>query len=533
MGSRARVQGAAVRATLPSASRWNYPCRSTEATDTDTDSDQQSTERLPPHRPDQQVVERDGEPLPPRTATLGPMWQPTPPSQPGQKTALAGTTVLQDDSDPQVVLGAAWPGPATRLAALRELCLAALLPYLATRVGLVLIGLLADYYLLPLHKPGRVLASIRANTRFPGNLQLMWQRFDSGFYLGIAKGGYDTRHLAHPVASWAFYPLYPLAVSMVSRPFGYGAANLRLAAILVANAAGLAAAAYLYALARREFGARVAGKTVLYLALFPTSFYLSAIYPESLFLLCAVACIYYTRGHRWWLAGIFGGLAALGRAQGVLLLLPVAWELLLSLREDAPAGGADAGGPVVSVQAAMAYGRRLAAGLAQGRTWLALPALALIPGGLLLFLAYGKHGTGSWLVSFDVQRARWGRYYENPWTVLANAIQHPHAASPMDWNFWSLNMAMVAAFLGFVVWAFRRLPSTYGVYTLVMVLLPLSSSRLNSISRYYLPVFPALILLALWSDDPQGTRHGLIVAGFAALLALLMSFFVLGLPAIA
>jgi len=63
--------------------------------------------------------------------------------------------------------------------------------------------------------------------------------------------------------------------------------------------------------------------------------------------------------------------------------------------------------------------------------------------------------------------------------------------------------------------------------------LPLSSSRLNSISRYYLPVFPALILLALWSDDPQGTRHGLIVAGFAALLALLMSFFVLGLPAIA
>lgn len=500
---------------------------------TDTDSDQQSTERLPPYGLDEQTVGPDGEPPPPRIAVLGPMWQAAPPPQPGQAT-LARTRVLPDDHGSQIVHRAGWPGAVTPLAAIRELCLAALLPYLATRVGLLLVGLLADYYLLPLHKPGRVLASSRANARFPENLQLMWQRFDSGFYLSIAKNGYDTRHLAHPVVSWAFYPLYPLAVSILSRPFGHGPGSLRLSAILVANAAGLAAAAYLYALARREFGPQVAGKAVLYLALFPTSFYLSAIYPESLFLLCAVACIYYTRGYHWWRAGIFGGLASLGRAQGVLLLLPVAWELLCSLRDEAPADGASGGGPIAWLAAtAASYRRGLAAGLARGRTWRALAGLALIPGGLLLFLAYGKRGTGHWLMSFDVQRARWGRYYENPWTVLANAIQHPHAANPMDWNFWSLNMAMVAAFLCFVVWAFRRLPSTYGVYTLVMVLLPLSSSRLNSISRYYLPVFPALILLALWSSDPQGNRHGLIVAGFAALLALLMSFFVLGLPAIA
>ena len=498
------------------------------------DSDQQSTERLPPYGVNEQTVGPDGKPLPPRTTVLGSMWQTAPLSQPGQKTALAGTTVLQDDHSPQVGPRVDWPGVPTPLGALRELCLAALLPYLITRVGLVLVGLLADYYLLPLHKPSRVLASSRTNARFPENLQLMWQRFDSGFYLGIAKSGYDTRHLAHPVASWAFYPLYPLAVSVVSRPFGQGPGSLRLSAILVANAAGLAAAAYLYALARREFGPQVAGKAVLYLALFPTSFYLSAIYPESLFLLCAIACIYYTRGHRWWLAGIFGGLAALGRAQGVLLLAPVAWELLCSLRDEAPAEGASGLPPLAwLVATAASYRRGLAAGLTRGRTWLALAGLALIPGGLLLFLAYGKRGTGHWLVSFDVQRARWGRYFENPWTVLTNAIQHPHAANPMDWNFWSLNIAMVAAFLCFVVWTFRRLPSTYGVYTLVMVLLPLSSSRLNSISRYYLPVFPALILLALWSGDPQGNRHGLIVAGFAALLALLMSFFVLGLPAIA
>ena len=205
-----------------------------------------------PYRPEEQIAGPNGLPLPqPTMAAAEPARQVLPLPQPGQ-AAPAGAGVLADDRDTHAASGADRPGEdagaATPLAALRELCLAALLPYLITRVGLVLVGLLADYYLLPLHKPSRVLASIRANARFPENLQLMWQRFDSGFYLGIAKSGYDTRHLAHPVASWAFYPLYPLVVSAVSRPLGQGPGSLRLSAILVANAGGLAAAAYLYTL---------------------------------------------------------------------------------------------------------------------------------------------------------------------------------------------------------------------------------------------------------------------------------------------
>lgn len=67
-----------------------------------------------------------------------------------------------------------------------------------------------------------------------------------------------------------------------------------------------------------------------------------------------------------------------------------------------------------------------------------------------------------------------------------------------------------------------------------MVLLPLSSSRLNSISRYYLIVFPVFILLALWSESAEQVyRRVLIITLFAMLQAVLMVLFVLGIPAIA
>jgi hypothetical protein len=75
---------------------------------------------------------------------------------------------------------------------------------------------------------------------------------------------------------------------------------------------------------------------------------------------------------------------------------------------------------------------------------------------------------------------------------------------------------------------------TYALYMLLMVLLPLSTGSLNSISRYYLVIFPVLILLARWSSrDLRLTRHHCVLCLFASLQAVFMAFFVLGLPAIA
>lgn len=128
----------------------------------------------------------------------------------------------------------------------------------------------------------------------------------------------------------------------------------------------------------------------------------------------------------------------------------------------------------------------------------------------------------------------WGRTLAPPWRLLIYSLLHPILAAPMNWNFWVLNIVMAFAFLGFVVWAFRKLPAIYALYTAVMVLLPLSANLLNSIGRLYLVVFPAFILLALWTnDDRRPMLHYLLIGTFAAFQAIFMVFFVLGLPAIA
>lgn len=433
-------------------------------------------------------------------------------------------TRLTESADSQASPGAAliWHG--------------AVFPYLATRSGLILVGLVADFYLLPLLKQNPVLPSLALNTRFPDLLWLMWQRFDSGFYLNLAQAGYWPASTLHTYSNWAFFPLYPLLIFFFAHLFGGSDTAFSLAGLLISNAAALIAVFYLFRLVQREFGANVASLSVLYLALFPTAFFLSAIYTESLFLACSVACIYYAREHRWWLAGLCGGLASLTRGQGVLLLLPVAWEYWQVMSDRyAPLTNTSADNFQERVRAWLASrlcGPLLAA--RELRNWLSLFATGLIPLGLLAFLIYGKIKTGHFLATFDNEKWGWGRYFENPWQLLSTSLTHPQRANPMDWNFWALNICIALLFLGFTVWAFRKLPMIYALFTLVMVLLPLSSSRLNSISRYYLIVFPVFILLALWSKNGEHVhRRVFIMTLFAMLQAVLMVLFVLGIPAIA
>src|SRR5690348_8539464 len=66
----------------------------------------------------------------------------------------------------------------------------AILPYLGTRGILLLVGLLAQFYILPVLKSNPILPSVAMNTHFPDALWLMWRRFDGGFYVDIAEHGY-------------------------------------------------------------------------------------------------------------------------------------------------------------------------------------------------------------------------------------------------------------------------------------------------------------------------------------------------------
>jgi hypothetical protein len=75
--------------------------------------------------------------------------------------------------------------PAPWLTELLVLGRATVLPFIATRLSLLVVGLLATVYLRPVVGPP-------TPARLPAALWLMWQHFDSGFYLAIAMHGYGS-----------------------------------------------------------------------------------------------------------------------------------------------------------------------------------------------------------------------------------------------------------------------------------------------------------------------------------------------------
>ncbi|GAC1369028.1 MAG: hypothetical protein PVS3B1_28240 [Ktedonobacteraceae bacterium] len=408
---------------------------------------------------------------------------------------------------------------------------AILLPVLATRLLLLLVGVVTTYYVEPLIDRHQPIQIVGQGKEFPAMLWLMWLRFDSNFYLGIAQGGYWDAASLHGASNWAFFPLFPLLLRALALPFGASTTALTFAGILVANGATVVAALYLYKLTAREFSHSVAARAVFYLALFPLSYYLSAVYPESLFLALSLACVYYARTRRWWLAGLCGGLAALTRPQGVLLVAVAGWEYWQWLAKqyyprEARAGVAAVRGWLLSRTVGLVRAAR------SWSTWRGIAALLQIPLALAFFCLYAKWKVDTFLPFTVTEREGWGRHFRNPVKFLLETVMHPVAPNPYDWNFYALSILCVLIMLLLLVPLFRRLPTIYGIFTVLFFGMPLTTGSLQSSARFMLGIFPLYLLLAWWtsrgSGEQQSRRHTYVVATFAALLALATVLLTLG-----
>ena len=114
----------------------------------------------------------------------------------------------------------------------------------------------------------------------PGALLGVWQRFDAINFQRIATFGYSDDALV------AFLPLYPLITRVGSYIVNE---NILLSAVLVSNISCVLLLITLYKwLGEEGFSEDVTRRTLLYLLVFPTAFFLFVPYSESLFLLLAI-----------------------------------------------------------------------------------------------------------------------------------------------------------------------------------------------------------------------------------------------------
>jgi hypothetical protein len=257
------------------------------------------------------------------------------------------------------------------------------------------------------------------------------------------------------------------------------------------------------------------------LALFPTAFFFSAVYSESLFLLLSVGAIYLARRGRWRGASAAAALTSLTRAVGVVVLLPLA---LIYLEQH---------------------------GWRPSRRWLGGAGLGVAALSPLLFFLLLQRTWGDPLLWVHAQ-AHWGRYSSLPWQTIGRAfghlgftyvywvsgcLSHPDPAhlrqcwvslhqhpSPFAGPVAVIGTLVALPLAGYTV---LRLRPAYSSYALVSLLIPLCSPARNnpvmSMPRFVIVLFPLFITLALLLRRPRLYRAVLAIS--AVLFATLLSLF--------
>lgn len=292
----------------------------------------------------------------------------------------------------------------------------------------------------------------------------------------------------------AFFPLYPYmtkALAKVRLP-GYGKLfrDIWAPGLILSNVSLVLSLFYLLRIARESLDEEGARRSLVYLLVFPTSFFFSAFYSEGLFLLTTAASFHHFLKGRHARSGAWGFLAVTTRSPGLMLLpafvLGHLWERRLRL----------------------------------GRSDLALLWLALIPCGLAAVMGIDYWTLGDPL-AFSKAHSAWGRSYMAPYTTLWNAIAAIDWSLPMG-NFgntiWAMEVTSSLLFLALPLFLLRGYHKALPVYAMLLVVMPLSTGSTMSMLRCEAVVFPAFFVLAGLGRNREFDR--LIVCGSALLLGL-------------
>jgi hypothetical protein len=352
--------------------------------------------------------------------------------------------------------------------------------------GLALQGQFQGTVLSPSKTAPSEIFPYHSTKTYPKRWLAIWQRFDANWYTSVADNGYGTIG-----GDDHFPPLFPVLIRILEPLFG----SAFLAGLLISHLATLYALKLLHDTFNEWGGSYLAKRTVLFLLIYPTSFFLFSVYTESLFLVTALLSLHDMKKGSWAWAGFWIFCAVLTRLQGAALIVPM---IYLMWREHSF--------------------------LRKAVSWfgLAIPAL----GGLFyLFLRSTQVNHGV----VPLVEADWHARLVPPWKTYWYAIQT--LASGRFTFIDLLNWTVVTLFLILLVVGWRKIPLEYNLYTafslLIMLIRIVETQPLISMSRYSLTLFPSFFIFSLAGENPWLRR--LIIYTFIPLnLYLSAQFFLWG-----
>jgi Gpi18-like mannosyltransferase len=328
---------------------------------------------------------------------------------------------------------------------------------------------------------------------FPENHYLdSFFRWDSGWYNDIVKNGYS--YDPNQQSNVAFFPLYPLLVKLIA---AITSLDEPIAALLLSNLCLVIALFFVYKISSIYLSKKGSDRVLVLMLLFPTSFFYSSFYTESLYLLVISASFYFFLNKKYLLSGIWGCLATLVRVPGLLLLFSFGFELgwnYFTKKEK--------------LTKEIFY-------------------LLLIPCGLIAYMLFLYFKFKEPLAFLTIQKL-WGRS-DNifPLITLIIAFKNINFLFPKDpanaINF--LDFFFSVSFLGLLIVALIKnlLNSSLLVFSFLSILLPLTTGTTISIMRYILPLFPIFIVLGYLCKNNY--FYGFLVFFFTYLLSILFLWF--------
>lgn len=306
-----------------------------------------------------------------------------------------------------------------------------------------------------------------------------WANFDGVHYLTIVAKGY-----VGTASIQAFFPLYPGAVwvaqQVVQQPI--------VAGLIVANVALVIAAVLWFSLMKQVMGEKEAWLSLIFLLLFPTSFFLGAMYGESIFLCWVLGSLLAAQQKRWWLAGLLAAAASATRVVGVLLV-PTLWLVILefNLAKTHP-------------HSLESWKGALRKSWQKQKTAFAWVSIGVA--GLLGYMWYLQRAFNDALYFFHVQADFGGIRQETlvlyP-QVLWRATKIVATFRPINWQYYTFLQEFLVGTLVLVILllAFKKIRWSYAFFSLAVFLVPTLTGTFSSLPRYVLVCLSLYMWLAL------------------------------------
>ncbi len=216
--------------------------------------------------------------------------------------------------------------------------------------------------------------------------------------------------------------------------------------------------------------------------IFPTSYYFTIGYTESLFLLITTSALYAYRSKNYIVAGILAMLASATRVQGVTLLAFFLIDIFFSYRKD----------------------RTL------DKMKLVSVVLSVVGIGAYAFYLWREFGDP---IAFITVQKNWGRLNAN---FIENLIN----------SFKPLYIWYIATIVIGLIGIKQHLDVRWFWFSVIFILLPISSGRLDSLNRYVVTLPLLFVGLSLFLSKKPSFYRDIYITSSALLLGYNIVYFV-------